>query len=294
MPEKKLLHETNEYEDPTFPLGIYTVTKSGIYPAGRGFFDLHWHEELQITFVTKGSVKMQVNTKEYALEKGDAIIINRNLLHITTEITEDGEYISLDFPEKMLGFFPGSRMEQDFVLPYTNDYAFEAVLLNGEWNWQKEIVEKIQEVLAYFREGKQLSSTYLIAMRLTEIWFLLVKQLQEEKVVRKKSYVRKQERIQSMLHFIHENYMQDILLEDIAARGNVSVGECCRCFRQFVRKSPNQYLLECRLQKAAEMLKNTDIHITEVAYEVGFRDVSYFVAFFKKKMGMTPKEYRSC
>lgn len=48
------LHEQNRYVDSSFPVGMYRVTKERIVPSGRGFSDLHWHEELQFTLVTHG------------------------------------------------------------------------------------------------------------------------------------------------------------------------------------------------------------------------------------------------
>lgn len=99
------LHETNRYSDDAFPVGIYVVTREGIIPDGRGFQDLHWHEELQFTLVISGILKMRVNRSDYVLERGQAIFINKNLLHITTELSDDGKYISLNFLDWLLDFF---------------------------------------------------------------------------------------------------------------------------------------------------------------------------------------------
>ena len=81
----KQLHEINQYSDTAFPVGLYVVTKDRIIPKGRGHLDLHWHEELQFTLVTNGSVTMQVSGEIYKLQEGEAIFINRNLLHITPD-----------------------------------------------------------------------------------------------------------------------------------------------------------------------------------------------------------------
>lgn len=96
-----------------------------------------------------------------------------------------------------------------------------------------------------------------------------------------------------MLSFIHENYMESILLRDIAAEANVSIGECCRCFSELVRESPNRYLLGYRISRAMEMLNRTELSVTEIALECGFHDTSHFIQYFKKKTNMTPGEFRS-
>ena len=85
-----------------------------------------------------------------------------------------------------------------------------------------------------------------------------------------------------MLSFIHDNYMNPIRLREIAAAASVSEGECCRCFRDMIRKSPNQYLVAYRISRG-----------TEIAQETGFNDASHFIQYFKRQTGMTPKEYRN-
>ena len=127
--EKDNLYEVNRYADTAFPVGAYTVTREGIMPEGRGYKDLHWHEELQFTYVANGELRIRIDGKDYLVKEKEAVFINRNLLHITTDMTEAGKYISLNFPDKILGFFPGSRMEQDYVFPYTRGYMLPAVVL---------------------------------------------------------------------------------------------------------------------------------------------------------------------
>ncbi|WP_017751886.1 AraC family transcriptional regulator [Clostridium tyrobutyricum] len=290
--EKIGLHETNKYKDLVFPVGVYTVTKAGIVPDGRGYKDLHWHEELQFTMVLEGTMKMRVNTEEYEIKKGEAIYINRNLLHITTFLTDDGKYASLNFPDKLLGFFSGSRMEQSDVLPFTVNYLFPIVVFKAEMGWQKKILQILKETIRILTSNKQKGQEYLISMNLTHIWYLLISNVRKDVKIPSKSYVRKQQRIQSMLSYIHENYMNDIKLEEIAGLVSISVGECCRCFQQLVGTSPNKYLLNYRIAKSMELLNSTALSVTEIAFAVGFNDFSYFIQYFKKSKEMTPTEYR--
>jgi len=289
---KESFHEKNHYEDAAFPVGIYKVTKESIVPPGRGYMDLHWHEELQFTLVTEGVLKLQVNAEEYKVKAGEAIFINRNLLHITTELSEHGRYISLNFPDKMLGFFPGSRMEQDFVHPYTGNCAVPAIVLREGVEWQNGVLKLLRHIIAILEQKKQGEYEYLIAMKLTEMWYRLVFNIKFDIKRPSCSYIRKQERIHQMLIFIHNHYMEKIYLKDIAAVVNISEGECCRCFQGMLRMSPNQYLLNYRISKGMELLNSTEQSVTDVAYAVGFNDSNYFIQYFKKKTGMTPKEYR--
>ena len=70
---EKPLHEINYYTDKGFPIEMYTVTQGNIEPSGRGYMDLHWHEELQFTVVISGKLKLRVDGKLYTLDEGDGI-----------------------------------------------------------------------------------------------------------------------------------------------------------------------------------------------------------------------------
>ncbi len=88
---------------------------------------------------------MQVDGKIHILKEGDAIFINRNLLHITSDLPETGRYISINFPDKLLGFFAGSRMERNYVIPFTNHYCFPAIVFQEGVKWQKRIMKECVE-----------------------------------------------------------------------------------------------------------------------------------------------------
>lgn len=289
--DKNELYEKNRYTDTAFPVGLYEVTKEGIMPEGRGYKDLHWHEELQFTYVIHGRLKIRIDGKDYVVNQGEAVFINRNLLHITTDLTEDGKYVSLNFPDKILGFFSGSRMEQDYVFPYTRGYTLPAIVIGKEEKWQEEVLFYLIEIINML-QGTGME--YQISLKLCVLWQIFIKHMKEERVKPTRSYICKQERIQKILTYIHEHYKEDIHLEDIAKAAAVSVGECCRCFQSMVRKTPNQYLKEYRLEKSKELLLGTELSITEIAYSVGFNDASYFIQCFRKKEGITPGDYGKC
>lgn len=304
---QKNLHEINRYRDAAFPVGMYFVTKETIIPQGRGYLDLHWHEELQFTLVTSGRLGMQVNGTVYTLEEGEAIFINRNFLHVTTELPDGGRYVSFNFPDKMLGFFSGSRMEQDDVRPFTGNYAFPALVIRRGEPWQEEILRLLRALQGTLQEadeklaakaGKKEAGNavphleYRAACLIAAVWYQMISHMELSQLPSRGS-VRKQERIQTMLSFIHENYMNPIQLKEIADSASVSEGECCRCFREMVRESPGQYLLSYRVTRAMDLLNESERSVTEVAAETGFCDASHFIQYFRRKTGMTPREYRS-
>ena len=98
-------------------------------------------------------------------------------------------------------------------------------------------------------------------------------------------------RIKEMLSYIQNHYSDRITLSQIAAAASISLSECNRCFKRFLKLTPIEYLTQVRVAAACRLLKEGTETIASVAEDRGFADYSYFHRVFKKYMGCTPKEY---
>ena len=95
-----------------------------------------------------------------------------------------------------------------------------------------------------------------------------------------------------MTGFIQRNYSEKISLNDIAEAGAICRSKCCKIFREFLGKTPVEYLTEYRISKSIELLNTTDMSITDIAVNCGFCGSSYYAETFMKLMKCTPSEYR--
>lgn len=286
------LHKTSLYGDDKFPFMMFTVNCNECIPPGPGYHYLHWHEDLQFTLVTKGTVSIQVNGTNYNLNTGEAIFINSGLLHITNHISEDGEYVSFNFSTKLLSFFYGSQLEMDYVLPFTSNYCFTVKLFRSGTEWETAIINSLWDLARLCKSKNVYGMNYEIAIRLTQIWLLLIRNVKDTVGKTSKTFIKRQENLQAMLEFIHKNYMKEISLKDIADRSHISSGECCRCFKNTLHITPYEYLINYRINKGADLLKETSYSVTTIAGMVGFNDSSHFIQLFKKIMHVTPNEYK--
>ncbi|MEI6563751.1 MAG: AraC family transcriptional regulator [bacterium] len=94
------------------------------------------------------------------------------------------------------------------------------------------------------------------------------------------------------LDFITKNYMKPIRLKDIAREVGLSPYRLAHVFKEYSGKTLLQIVIHSRIQNARQLLENTDKNCTEIAYEVGFNDQSYFIRHFKRLTGITPARYR--
>lgn len=84
-----------------------------------------------------------------------------------------------------------------------------------------------------------------------------------------------------------------IALEQAAALCRLGLSQFCRLFKLEQGVSFAQYLLRFRLERACERLAHSDVLVKEVAYAVGFNDLSYFSRTFRRQLGVCPREYQA-
>ena len=281
------LHILNGYTDELFPINICVVRKYSDLPIGSGFKSLHWHADLQFVLCTKGYVNYQVNGIEYKLKEKEALFINKGALHMSNDMSEDGEYVTLTFPEELLFFFKESRMKYKYVWPYTRmDF-----LRCYEIKEKNQIIKCLYDIYNIHLKGSDMVE-YDVSILITMIWRDLVKSLSKIDFIPNKKDVERQERVQVMLVYIHTHYADELSLKDIADAGMMSIAQCNRCFNKMLNVTPYEYLIQYRLQKATNLLKDATLNVTEISEQVGFNNVTHFIQAFKKVYGISPKKYR--
>ena len=93
------------------------------------------------------------------------------------------------------------------------------------------------------------------------------------------------------IKYIQENIKQPISINQLAYELNMSDTNFCNSFKKIIGITPKEYITNLKLTHAKEMLKNQNV--TEVAYDLGYENISHFIALFKIKYGITPKQYQS-
>lgn len=97
--------------------------------------------------------------------------------------------------------------------------------------------------------------------------------------------------IHKALKYIKENVRQPISISQLAYGLNMSETNFCNSFKKVMGITPKEYITNLKLTQAKEMLKNQNV--TEVAFDLGYENISHFIELFKNKYGITPKQYKS-
>jgi AraC-like DNA-binding protein len=99
-------------------------------------------------------------------------------------------------------------------------------------------------------------------------------------------------RLGEALGYLERRYAEPIRLEELEAVAHMSGSTLLRAFREVVGAPPIEYLLRLRLRRAGELLRTTELSVTEIAFRVGFRDANYFSRQFRALRGMSPTAWR--
>jgi AraC-like DNA-binding protein len=99
-------------------------------------------------------------------------------------------------------------------------------------------------------------------------------------------------RVGEVIGTMENDFSKDWKLDDLAAIAHMSKNNLLKVFRKATNQSPIDYLMRLRIQRAMELLRQSDSSITEIAFKVGFNDSNYFTRQFRRVVGMPPRQFR--
>lgn len=281
--------EIIHYNQPGIP--IYIVESDlKHFPDKRAL--CHWHDDIEILYVSNGHMDYNVNGNVITLNEGDAVIVNAKQLHYG--FSADGSdciYYCLVFKPEVL--FHNDILYERYVSPIVMAQEIPCTLLLSKKPQDRKILALIPEIYR-LQARKELVYELKIISLLQKFWSLWYQLLQPEFCIVNDQIDQNITIQKQMVLFIHKNYAQKLQIEDIAEAGNVCRTKCCQIFKKYFHSSPIEYLNTYRLEKACGLLakSNDSGTITEIALACGFNSSSYFAEIFRKKKGCSPREYK--
>lgn len=281
--QKELKQHGNEH----FPF-LVSYQKLSEYESGS--FMWHWHPEIEITYVRKGTMCYKVNNLVYHLKEGDIVFNNSGALHSgTMENQEDCAYIPVTFdPRLIYGFFQ-STINSKYVDPVIQDSMLPAICIDQSESWHKPFREYLLRIIA-LDEKKPDFYELDITICLQSMWRLLLEHITYEPQTSRENSLE-YDRIKKILSYIEENYQNKITLNDIAGHIHLCESECTRLFKRHMNTTLFAFLQEYRIERSLEFLQ-ADQPVSAVADKAGFSDPNYYSKVFAKIKGCSPREYR--
>ena len=281
--QKELKQHGNEH----FPF-LVSYQKLSEYESGS--FMWHWHPEIEITYVRKGTMCYKVNNLVYHLKEGDIVFNNSGALHSgTMENQEDCTYIPVTFDSRLIYGFFQSTINSKYVDPVIQDSLLPAICIDQSESWHKPFREYLLRIIA-LDEKKPDFYELDITICLQSMWRLLLEHITYEPQASRENSLE-YDRIKKILSYIEDNYQNKITLNDIAGHIHLCESECTRLFKRHMNTTLFAFLQEYRIERSLEFLQ-ADQPVSAVADKAGFSDPNYYSKVFAKIKGCSPREYR--
>lgn len=257
------------------------------------FISHHWHNELEILYIEKGSYVIHVNSVAHQAKEGEVYFINSQEIHQITALTHEAIHHAIVFDPKIIRFEWHDPSNQKYLNPVIRGKIKYPLHINHSPIANASIIKEFQEALTAYHHGHT-SWQIVVKAALLKIIAILIDtksminaDLAEEKDDEKAMTTR------TVMAYIQGNYMNKITLDELADLANLSVNYFCKFFKSMFDKTAVEYINEYRIEKACSLLTQTDDKIIDIAFSVGFENFSYFIRKFKILKGMTPSEYRN-
>lgn len=262
-----------------------TVNKEGfdliVYQCGMEkckpsyFFGPAVRDHYLIHFILDGKGTFRVKDKVYRLERNQGFLICPDTItYYEADKNEPWVYTWVGFKGiKAKNYLKLANLDEDNPI-------FQC---EGE-DLVKNCFEDMRKA-SVLKNGKELRLQGLLSIFLSE----LIEKSPDSKIIDsnyKELYIKK------TLDFIEINFSRNITVPKMAKNIGLNKNYFSNFFKENVGISPQQYLIQFRMNKACELMKNSTLTISDISRSVGYNDPLGFSKIFKKAMGISPKAYR--
>ena len=280
-------HEHFHERDSGFPYLTYPCS----IPHDFAQVPLHWHDEMELVYVKNGTGTVSVDFIPCKVRAGDIIFICPGQLHFIRQFQQESmKYENIIFPLSLLNARQMDSAWEKYLSPIANrQVALPVQLCPGMAGYQKisACLDQIDAIRRTFPEAYEL----FIKGKLFELFFLLY----DLRLVSDPAAGGRQKTLDKMrqiLKYLEQHYNEPLSIKQMAEASGFSQSHFMKFFKSTFGMPFTAYLNDYRLTIASRMLLASEDTILMVATSTGFENLSYFNRMFKRKFGMTPREFR--
>lgn len=279
---------------PTFEFVPTGPSRSFIYKIDRDIWPVyHFHPEIDILLVLKNHGEYISGDRIGRLEPGTLIMNGPNIPHALHPRETDEE----DWSRPSL-----------VVLQFSAESLGEELLARAEMNAVRQFLEEASRGFEFFGKTRRDAESILLEMekqdefeRLLSVWRLLqrlARDPEDREPMASSAYAPSLreasiDRIDRVIRHLQKHKAESIELAAVADLAGMSPKSFSRFFKQYTGKTLIRYVNELRVGEACKRLLETREPVTEIAYEVGFNNLSNFNRRFRELKGMSPREFRA-
>jgi len=252
-----------------------------------------WHNHLEIIRILEGEGEFNISGRTQRVRAGSFVIINPNQIHSAySNIGRPLKYQSLKFT---YSYFDSNVEDPTFITyikPLMDGKAFLPNTILNTFPIHSHIMNLFDELEDNIQK-KLFGYELLNKVLLYKLLFLF----HDNKFVyhRSAEYIDRKtsdEIVKNTINYIHDHFDEDFNLDLLSSSLDTSKPHMCRVFKRLTGQTITEYQNNHRIQRACELLIDTNTQIIKIAFDLGYHNVTYFNLRFKQRTLMTPKEYR--
>lgn len=251
---------------------------------------MHWHSELEIDYVVRGTGAFTCGSETYTACEGDLFVLAPNMLHAAYPCRKSELiYHALVFSPSMLGVHVHDRCTMEFILPLINGTQTINPFISSHLKNYPQMKACVQQIFSCVLDDLP-SGDLLLKSELMRLFWLL--ETDEEILCPQKNKAGCGESIRPALEYMMNHFHEDISVARLAEITHLSQSYFMNCFKKAVGLSSIEYLSQLRINAACEALSSGEKRISEIAFDCGYGNLSNFNRQFRKNTGFSPREYR--
>lgn len=254
----------------------------------------HIHNWIEINYMYSGNCSQIINQTSHTLKKGQVVLIDTDTPHSTGILGDNDIMVNILIDKQYLNTNFFNRFSQDSIL---SEFFINSINMNTTHNnYILFHSENSPKLSLFFNEllcemyDPSINSTDIINSLMTLVLCELINVYKED-IDHQTSNIS-QSLIAPILRYIEANY-QTCTLESTATFFNMNPHYMTTLLKQRTGDSYKELIQRQRFTRAAWLLRNTSVSITNIANNVGYENMSFFYKKFKQKYGCSPNEYRS-
>lgn len=249
------------------------------------FSGIHWHDCVEIIYIFTGQIQIFFEDRWRWLHAGDLIVIPPRQIHgfLCTDANTVKDVLA--FTKEVLCDHSDYEGEAEYLLPRGRRLS-EQCIFNGVSDWE-EIFGRMEKIY----EEDAVSSSLMMQGEILKLYANILRALREKGFLKALGYDHSL--VRKIRTILEENFRTPPSAAELAAIFNISYSNMSKLLRANLGYTYGELLLEARVEQAKKLLLTSDKSITEIGYECGFCDSSYFIKMFRKCVGVTPRQYRT-
>ncbi|GLU51270.1 AraC family transcriptional regulator [Dyadobacter frigoris] len=251
--------------------------------------DFHFHTECQLVHILSGSGTRIIGDSIEHFEEGDLAFVGPNVPHVWYSQSQSAHesmsvalYINPEaVSEKLEGLIDTKELrrffkesERGISVCGVKKALITDILMQMPEQKNIELLASFIQILHYLLDPEEL--VWLNVPNLLSVY-----------------NVQAPGRVHKLMHFIQQNFKQEITLQQAASVSGLQIHSFCRFFKSLTNRTFSDFLNEVRIGFASKLLLQSDLPVTQIALECGYTNISYFNRCFKKINKVSPKDYRN-